>query len=133
MTIKEGIEYSVGITFACVSVQIARDTRRRWLTFGRVENEIISGLRYIQVVKRSGIKGAQHVVDMLLICTVDKTEAMLGSYGPNPAGEVYTKIVSLLNAGIRNICADGCLVCIRGISLWHARTIRNLHCPVQGH
>ncbi|KAI9637413.1 putative Rho GDP-dissociation inhibitor 1 [Dioszegia hungarica] len=60
MTIKEGVEYSVGITFV-------------------VENEIVSGLKYLQVVKRSGIK-------------VDKVEAMLGSYGPNPKGEVYTKV-----------------------------------------
>ncbi|WVQ68329.1 uncharacterized protein L199_006536 [Kwoniella botswanensis] len=58
MTIKEGVEYSVGITFT-------------------VENEIVSGLRFLQVVKRSGVK-------------VDKTEAMLGSYGPQPAP--YTKV-----------------------------------------
>ncbi|WVN86337.1 uncharacterized protein L203_101500 [Cryptococcus depauperatus CBS 7841] len=43
----------------------------------RIENEIVSGLQYIQVVKRAGI-------------TVDKTEVMLGSYGPQP--EPYTKI-----------------------------------------
>lgn len=61
ITIKEGIEYSVGLTFS-------------------VENEIVSGLRYIQVVKRSGLK-------------VDKLDAMLGSYGPNPAGQAnYEKI-----------------------------------------
>ncbi|BEI91007.1 uncharacterized protein CcaverHIS019_0310770 [Cutaneotrichosporon cavernicola] len=47
VTIKEGVEYSVGITFV-------------------VENEIVSGLRFLQVVKRAGV-------------TVDKTEAMLGS------------------------------------------------------
>nr|XP_019044759.1 rho GDP-dissociation inhibitor [Kwoniella bestiolae CBS 10118]OCF23689.1 rho GDP-dissociation inhibitor [Kwoniella bestiolae CBS 10118] len=58
LTIKEGVEYSVGITFV-------------------VENEIVSGLRFLQVVKRSGVK-------------VDKTEAMLGSYGPQPAP--YTKV-----------------------------------------
>ncbi|BEJ14056.1 hypothetical protein CspHIS471_0312300 [Cutaneotrichosporon sp. HIS471] len=58
VTIKEGVEYSVGITFV-------------------VENEIVSGLRFLQVVKRAGV-------------TVDKTEAMLGSYGPQPAP--YTKI-----------------------------------------
>ncbi|WWC63369.1 uncharacterized protein I303_105969 [Kwoniella dejecticola CBS 10117] len=58
VTIKEGVEYSVGITFT-------------------VENEIVSGLRFLQVVKRSGI-------------TVDKTEAMLGSYGPQEAS--YTKV-----------------------------------------
>ncbi|UOH82943.1 hypothetical protein LQV05_005656 [Cryptococcus neoformans] len=44
---------------------------------GGIENEIISGLKYLQVVKRSGI-------------TVDKTEAMLGSYGPQQ--EPYTKV-----------------------------------------
>ncbi|AAW44709.2 Rho GDP-dissociation inhibitor 1, putative [Cryptococcus deneoformans JEC21] len=58
VTIKEGVEYSVGITFM-------------------IENEIVSGLKYLQVVKRSGI-------------TVDKTEAMLGSYGPQP--EPFTKV-----------------------------------------
>ncbi|CAK9780652.1 E set domain-containing protein [Cutaneotrichosporon oleaginosum] len=58
VTIKEGVEYSVGITFV-------------------VENEIVSGLRFIQVVKRAGV-------------TVDKTEAMLGSYGPQPTP--YQKI-----------------------------------------
>jgi len=44
-----------------------------------VEGEIVSGLKYLQVVKRAGL-------------TVDKTEAMLGSYGPQQ--EEYTKIVS---------------------------------------
>ncbi|KAK6356548.1 hypothetical protein TWF718_000901 [Orbilia javanica] len=36
----------------------------------RVQHDVISGLKYIQVVKRKGIQ-------------VDKTEEMLGSYGPN--------------------------------------------------
>ncbi|WOO77295.1 Rho GDP-dissociation inhibitor [Vanrija pseudolonga] len=58
ITIKEGVDYSVGITFS-------------------VEGEIVSGLRYIQVVKRTGI-------------TVDRIEHMLGSYGPQP--EPYTKV-----------------------------------------
>ncbi|ODO10990.1 hypothetical protein I350_01590 [Cryptococcus amylolentus CBS 6273] len=58
LTIKEGVEYSVGITF-------------------QIANEIVSGLKYIQVVKRAGI-------------TVDKTEAMLGSYGPQE--QPYEKI-----------------------------------------
>ncbi|KAL5508467.1 RDI1 [Sanghuangporus vaninii] len=49
-TIKEGIEYNVRIRF--------------------------KGVKYLQVVKRSGIK-------------VDKMEQMLGSYGPSP--EPYTK------------------------------------------
>jgi len=49
----------------------------------RVEGEIVSGLKYLQVVKRAGM-------------TVDKTEAMLGSYGPQQ--EEYTKIVSYTHA-----------------------------------
>ncbi|KAA8904979.1 rho guanidine dissociation inhibitor [Sphaerosporella brunnea] len=36
----------------------------------RVQHEVISGLRYLQLVKRKGI-------------TVDKAEEMMGSYGPN--------------------------------------------------
>jgi len=57
--IKEGVEYNVGITF-------------------KVNHSIISGVRYIQIVKRSGIK-------------VDKLEQMLGSYAPAPTGTPYTK------------------------------------------
>ncbi|KAF5321379.1 hypothetical protein D9619_000761 [Psilocybe cf. subviscida] len=57
--IKEGIEYNVRITF-------------------KVNHSIISGVRYIQVVKRAGIP-------------VDKMEQMLGSYGPSPSGEPYSK------------------------------------------
>ena len=49
------------------------------LILPRVEGEIVSGLKYLQVVKRTGV-------------TVDKTEAMLGSYGPQQ--DDYTKIVS---------------------------------------
>ncbi|KAI0775969.1 rho GDP-dissociation inhibitor [Trametes elegans] len=59
ITIKEGVEFNVRINF-------------------RVNHSIISGVRYIQVAKRSGIK-------------VDKLEQMLGSYGPHPKGEPYTK------------------------------------------
>jgi len=59
ITIKEGVEYNVRITF-------------------KVNHSIISGVRYIQVVKRSGIK-------------VDKLEQMLGSYGPSSDGKPYTK------------------------------------------
>lgn len=59
ITIKEGVEYNVRITF-------------------KVNHSIISGVRYIQLVKRAGIK-------------VDKLEQMLGSYGPHPQGEPYTK------------------------------------------
>ncbi|KAF5369752.1 hypothetical protein D9758_001194 [Tetrapyrgos nigripes] len=57
--IKEGVEYNVRITF-------------------KVNHSIISGVRYIQVVKRAGLK-------------VDKLEQMLGSYGPHPKGEAYFK------------------------------------------
>jgi Rho GDP-dissociation inhibitor len=57
--IKEGIEYNVRITF-------------------KVNHSIITGVRYLQVVKRAGLK-------------VDKLEQMLGSYGPHPTGEPYTK------------------------------------------
>jgi len=55
--IKEGVEYSVGATF-------------------RVNYDVISGLRYIQVVKKAGIK-------------VDKVDQMIGSYGPQ--NEDYRK------------------------------------------
>ncbi|KAG8218788.1 immunoglobulin E-set [Butyriboletus roseoflavus] len=57
--IKEGVEYNVRITF-------------------KVNHSIISGVRYLQVVKRAGV-------------TVDKLEQMLGSYGPHPKGEAYAK------------------------------------------
>jgi len=59
-TIKEGAEYRMRVTF-------------------RVQHEVISGLRYLQVVKRKGIR-------------VDKTEVMMGSYGPNTQAQPsYTK------------------------------------------
>ncbi|KAG6832933.1 hypothetical protein H0H92_004817 [Tricholoma furcatifolium] len=57
--IKEKSEYNVQITF-------------------KVNHSIISGVRYIQVVKKAGIQ-------------VDKLEQMLGSYGPHPQGEAYIK------------------------------------------
>ncbi|KAG6880452.1 hypothetical protein C0992_000054 [Termitomyces sp. T32_za158] len=59
IVIKEGVEYNVRITF-------------------KVNHSIISGVRYMQVVKRAGVK-------------VDKLEQMLGSYGPHPNGEAYAK------------------------------------------
>jgi len=59
ITIKEGVEYNVRITF-------------------KVNHSIISGVRYMQVVKRAGVR-------------VDKMEQMLGSYGAHPKGEAYTK------------------------------------------
>ncbi|KAI0772679.1 immunoglobulin E-set [Irpex lacteus] len=59
INIKEGVEYNVRITF-------------------KINHSIVTGLRYLQVVKRSGIK-------------VDKLEQMLGSYGPSQTGEPYKK------------------------------------------
>ncbi|KAI8915987.1 immunoglobulin E-set [Gorgonomyces haynaldii] len=57
LTIKEGIEYRLKISF-------------------KVNNDVISGLKYLQVVKKMGIR-------------VDKMEEMVGSYGPQEAP--YTK------------------------------------------
>jgi len=59
ITIKEGVEYNALITF-------------------RVNHSITSGVKYLQVVKRAGLK-------------VDKLEQMVGSYGPHPEGTPYTK------------------------------------------
>ncbi|KAH0605580.1 uncharacterized protein H6S33_004802 [Morchella sextelata] len=60
-TIKEGSEYKMRVKF-------------------RVQHEVISGLRYLQLVKRKGIK-------------VDKSDEMMGSYGPNTAeNPFYEKI-----------------------------------------
>ncbi|SPC64501.1 probable rho GDP dissociation inhibitor [Ustilago sp. UG-2017b] len=57
INVKEGVEYSVKIRFS-------------------VGSDILSGLKYVQVVKRAGIK-------------VDKMEEMIGSYGPR--AEPYEK------------------------------------------
>ncbi|KAI8909428.1 hypothetical protein PhCBS80983_g00713 [Powellomyces hirtus] len=57
MTIKEGVEYRLKVTF-------------------KVQHDVVSGLKYLHVVKRKGIR-------------VDKMEEMLGSYGP--ANEPYEK------------------------------------------
>ncbi|UZJ53785.1 hypothetical protein CBS101457_003105 [Exobasidium rhododendri] len=57
LTIKEGVEYNVAISFS-------------------VGQEVLSGLKYLHVVKRAGV-------------TVDKLEEMIGSFGPRP--EPYTK------------------------------------------
>jgi Rho GDP-dissociation inhibitor len=50
MTIKEGVEYKLKIKF-------------------KIQHEVVSGLKYIHVVKRKGIK-------------VDRDEEMIGSFGP---------------------------------------------------
>lgn len=52
IAIKEGAEYSVEIEF-------------------KINNGLCSGLKYLQVAKRAGVK-------------VDKIEEMIGSYGPSP-------------------------------------------------
>ncbi|EPQ27639.1 uncharacterized protein PFL1_04777 [Pseudozyma flocculosa PF-1] len=57
LNVKEGVDYSVKIVF-------------------KVGNEILSGLKYVQVVKRAGV-------------TVDRMEEMIGSYGPR--AEPYEK------------------------------------------
>ncbi|CAG8493676.1 1814_t:CDS:2 [Acaulospora colombiana] len=49
--IKEGVEYRMKVKF-------------------RIQDDVVSGLKYLQVVKRKGIR-------------VDKTEEMIGSYGPS--------------------------------------------------
>ncbi|BFZ58837.1 rho GDP dissociation inhibitor [Savitreella phatthalungensis] len=56
--IKEGIPYRLAVVF-------------------RLQRGVVSGLRYVQVVKRLGV-------------TVDRTEEMMGSYGP--AADPYTKV-----------------------------------------
>ncbi|KAK6531517.1 hypothetical protein TWF281_008316 [Arthrobotrys megalospora] len=49
----------------------------------RVQHDVISGLKYLQLVKRKGIQ-------------VDKTEEMLGSYGPNNAtNPFYSKTLPI--------------------------------------
>ncbi|RKP21770.1 Rho-GDP dissociation inhibitor [Rozella allomycis CSF55] len=58
--VKEGIDFRLKVTFY-------------------VNNDVIPGLKYIQVMKRKGIK-------------VDKMEEMIGSYGPSD--EPYTKSFS---------------------------------------
>ncbi|KAJ3180332.1 hypothetical protein HDU85_004037 [Gaertneriomyces sp. JEL0708] len=57
MTIKEGVEHRLKVKF-------------------KVQHDVVSGLKYLHVVKRKGIR-------------VDKVEDMLGSYGP--AAEPYEK------------------------------------------
>jgi hypothetical protein len=49
--IKEGVEFRMKIKF-------------------KIQNEVVAGLKFLQVVRRMGLK-------------VDKTEEMIGSYGPS--------------------------------------------------
>ncbi|KAJ8595302.1 E set domain-containing protein [Rhizopogon salebrosus TDB-379] len=57
ITIKEGVDYTVRITF-------------------KVNHSIVTGVQYIQLVKRGGFK-------------VGKIEQMLGSFGPHPEGKPH--------------------------------------------
>jgi hypothetical protein len=76
-TIKEGVEYRMKVKFrytfenAYFFIQ-----KKTYLKYFRVQHEVVSGLKYLQVVKRRGIR-------------VDKTEEMIGSYGPS--AESYEK------------------------------------------
>lgn len=55
----------------------------------RVQHDVVSGLKYLQVVKRKGIRGKNNNENMYaflfiyLLLIVDKTEEMIGSYGPS--------------------------------------------------
>ncbi|RUS15220.1 immunoglobulin E-set [Endogone sp. FLAS-F59071] len=82
-TIKEGVEYRIKVKF-------------------RIQHEVVAGLKYLQVVKRHGIRGAfglglEDLSTYTLLCTayflhgsaVDKSEEMIGSYGPST--EPYEK------------------------------------------
>jgi Rho GDP-dissociation inhibitor len=64
LVVKEGAEYRLKVVF-------------------KIQNEVVSGLKYLHVVKRAGIK-------------VDKVEEMIGSYGPSP--DLYTKKFQLEEA-----------------------------------
>lgn len=74
ITIKEGADYRLKVVF-------------------KVQHDVVSGLKYLHVVKRSGLK-------------VDKMQEMVGSYGPSP--DLYTKKVNFFN-----------LVSSRGGSSWY--------------
>ena len=64
LTIKEGAEYRMKVRF-------------------RVQHEIVTGLKYLQVVKRAGIQ-------------VDKADEMIGSYAPQ--AEPYVKACAMEQA-----------------------------------
>lgn len=66
--IKEGAEYAVELKFS-------------------VNHDVVTGLRYIQVVRRAGINGRAALSPLETSLTssdaVDKLESMIGSYGPS--------------------------------------------------
>ncbi|KAJ3193323.1 hypothetical protein HK101_005044 [Irineochytrium annulatum] len=81
LTIKEGVEYRLKVRF-------------------RVNHDVVSGLKYLHVVKRGGIKSKPFLFDFhrhgFNICEVDKMEEMLGSYGPS--ADSYEKKFALEEA-----------------------------------
>jgi len=68
VVIKEGAEYAVELKF-------------------RVNSDVVSGLKYLQVVKRSGL-------------SLDKLESMVGSYGPSPNSVVKRFVSDKAPSGI---------------------------------
>ncbi|KAG0009052.1 hypothetical protein BGZ80_002796, partial [Entomortierella chlamydospora] len=63
-TIKEGVEYRIKVLF-------------------KVQHSLVSGLKYMQVVKRKGIRG-KHSLPNIYDLIVDKHEEMVGSYAAKP-------------------------------------------------
>ncbi|OLY82687.1 Rho GDP-dissociation inhibitor [Smittium mucronatum] len=81
LVIKEGIAYRLKIRFRySFSLPLFSLQHFPFITKAkislRIQHDVISGLKYLHAVKRAGI-------------TVDKTEEMLGSYGPSD--EEYEK------------------------------------------
>ncbi|KAI8059403.1 uncharacterized protein B0P05DRAFT_478223 [Gilbertella persicaria] len=64
------------VEYLALEVQGREDVRVDLSTPRKFQHDVVSGLKYLQVVKRKGI-------------TVDKIEEMIGSYGP--AAEAYEK------------------------------------------
>ncbi|KAF9136799.1 hypothetical protein BGX30_010858 [Mortierella sp. GBA39] len=60
-TIKEGIEYRLKVLF-------------------KVQHEVVSGLKYMHIIKRHGVRGKCPLVPLSL----DKAEEMIGSYAAKP-------------------------------------------------
>ena len=86
--IKEACEYRVKVVF-------------------RVQREIVAGLRYVQNSYRKGIKGSYQFT-VLASClnpplpsyTVDKSNLMVGSYGPKTEPHVYQTPVETAPSGM---------------------------------
>ncbi|KAI8973247.1 hypothetical protein BDF20DRAFT_823605 [Mycotypha africana] len=67
---------NVVVEYIALEVEGREDVRVDLSTQRKVQHDVVSGLKYLQVVKRKGIR-------------VDKTEEMIGSYGPSP--DAYEK------------------------------------------